>query len=257
MKKTEKKLSSKYLLLGVLFIATVVITFLSMGLEVVLPSATTMTEATLPVVAMITEEGTEFNSLHGYTMPVNQALINDNLTPISQNRKQDIVIHTYGAEVVEVSYKVRSLSDNSLIENTKVTALDRESDKITATLSIKNLIDDNVQYALEILVKTSVHEEIHYYTRIVTGEDYTLDKKFDFVKYFNECTMNQSRLGEIQKYIETASSGNNSNYGKVNINSTLAQIGWGEINPYIESQIIPKVKEISKDVPIITLNYRV
>lgn len=257
MKKTEKKLSSKYLLLGVLFIATVVITFLSMGLKVVLPSATTMTEATLPVVAMITEEGTEFNSLHGYTMPINQALTNDNLTPISQNRKQDIVIHTYGAEVVELSYKVRSLSDNSLIENTKVTALDRESDKITATLSIKNLIDDNVQYALEILVKTSVHEEIHYYTRIVTGENYTLDKKFDFVKFFNECTMNQSRLGEIQKYIETSSSGNNSNYGKVNINSTLAQIGWGEINPYIESQIIPKVKEISKDVAIITLNYRV
>ncbi len=256
MKRTEKKQGSRYLLMGILFIVTMVVTFLSMGLESVTPSATTMTEATLPVISMVTEDGMEFNPIHGYTTEINQALTNDSLTPVAQNRKLDIVIYTYGADVQEVSYKVRSLSDNSLIENTKVNSLNRESDKITATLGIKNLIDDNVQYALEVLIKTAAHDEIHYYTRIVTGEDYDLDKKFEFVKYFNECTLNQSRLKEIQKYIEPSSNGNNSNYGKVNINSSLSQVGWGEITPYIESQLIPKVKEISTDVAIITLNYR-
>lgn len=256
MKRTEKKQGSRYLLMGILFIVTMVVTFLSMGLESVTPSATTMTEATLPVISMVTEDGMEFNPTHGYTTEINQALTNDSLTPVAQNRKLDIVIYTYGADVQEVSYKVRSLSDNSLIENTKVNSLNRESDKITATLGIKNLIDDNVQYALEVLIKTAAHDEIHYYTRIVTGEDYDLDKKFEFVKYFNECTLNQSRLKEIQKYIEPSSNGNNSNYGKVNINSSLSQVGWGEITPYIESQLIPKVKEISTDVAIITLNYR-
>ncbi len=256
MKRTEKKQSSRYLLMGILFIVTMVVTFLSMGLESVTPSATTMTEATLPVISMLTDNGAEFNQIHGYTTEINQALTNDSLTPVAQNRKLDIVIYTYGADVQEVSYKIRSLSDDSLIENTKVTSLNRESDKITATLGIKNLIDDNVQYALEILIKTPSHDEIHYYTRIVTGEDYDLDKKFEFVKYFNECTLNQSRLNEIQKYIEPSSNGNNSNYGKVNINSSLSHVGWGEITPYIESQLIPKVKEISSDVAIITLNYR-
>ena len=256
MRRNSKKYSTKYLLLGILFLATMVITFLSMGLETVIPSATTMNEVTLPVVAMLSDEGSEYNTLHGYTTAINQSLMNDTLTPIAQNRKQDIVIHTYGASVEEVSYKVRSLSDNSLIENTKVTSLNRENDKITATLSIKNLIDDNVSYALEIILKTTAHDEIHYYTRIIMGDDYTLDKKFEFVKYFNECTFDSGRLKEIQKYIEPSSSGNNSNYGKVNINSSLSQVGWGEIAPYVESQIIPKVKEISKDVAIITLNYR-
>lgn len=256
MRKTDKRPGSKYIFLGVLFIATMVVTFLSMGLETVTPSATTMTEATLPVISMLTDEGTEFNSLHGYTTAINQALTNDSLTPVAQDRKLDIVIYNYGADVQEVSYKVRSLSDNSLIENTRVNTLNRDDNKITATLGIKNLIDDNVQYALEIMIKTPAHDEIYYYTRIVTGENYDLDKKFEFVKYFNECTLNQSRLNEIQKYLETSSSGNNSNYGKVNINSSLSQIGWGEITPYIESQLVPKVKEISKDVAIITLNYR-
>ena len=113
-----------------------------------------------------------------------------------------------------------------------------------------------MQYALEIVLKTPAHDEIHYYTRIVTGDDYGLESKFEFVKYFNACTMDQSRLSEIQKYIESSTSGSNSNYGKVNINSSLSQVGWGDIAPYAESQLIPKVKEISSDIAIITLNYR-
>lgn len=257
MKRTEKKISSKYLLLGIIFIVTLVVTFLSMGFEPVLPSATTMTEATLPVVAMLTEEGSEFNSLHGYTEDINQSLINDNLTPVAQNRKQDIIIHNYGVSVEEISYKVRSLSDNSLIENTKVSDMQNNGDNITATLSIKNLIDDNTQYALEIILKTSHHEQIHYYTRIITGQDYALEQKFEFVKNFNACTLDQNRLNEIQRYIESSSSASNSNYGKVNINSSLSQIGWGELSPYIESQLIPIVKEISSDVAVISFDYKI
>ena len=137
MRRNDKKAGSKGILLGILFIVTMVVTFLSMGLETVIPSATTMTEATLPVVAMLTGDGTEFNSLHGYTVAINQALMNDTLTPVPQNRKQDIVIHTYGAEVSEVSYKVRSLSDSSLIENTKVNELERDTDKITPIKQIQ------------------------------------------------------------------------------------------------------------------------
>lgn len=124
MRRTDKRSSSKYIFLGVLFIATMVVTFLSMGLETVTPSATTMTEATLPVISMLTDEGTEFNPLHGIQQLLT-ALTNDSLTPIAQNRKLDIVIYSYGADVQEVSYKVRSLSDNSLIENTKVNTLNR------------------------------------------------------------------------------------------------------------------------------------
>ena len=167
--------------------------------------------------------------MHGFTQEINQALINDNLTPVAKTRQLPIIIHNYGAEVQELTYKIRNLSDNGLIENTKVTELVNNGETITATLNIKNLIDDNTQYALEIILETSTHEEIHYYTRIITGEDYSIDDKFAFVEDFNACTFNQDRLSEIQKYIETSSAGNNNNFGKVNINSTLSQIGWGDM----------------------------
>ena len=110
-----------------------------------------MSAATIPVITMLSEEGNEFNSLHGFTQEINQALINDNLTPVAKTRQLPIIIHNYGAEVQELTYKIRNLSDNGLIENTKVTELVNNGETITATVNIKNLIDDNTQYALEII----------------------------------------------------------------------------------------------------------
>ena len=45
MRKSDKKISSKYLVLGIIFIVTMVLTFLSMSFESVTPSATTMSAA--------------------------------------------------------------------------------------------------------------------------------------------------------------------------------------------------------------------
>ena len=42
---------SKYFILGVIFLVTVIITFISMKFEQIMPSATTMADATLPTVA--------------------------------------------------------------------------------------------------------------------------------------------------------------------------------------------------------------
>ena len=52
MRKSDKKVSSKYLVLGIIFIVTMVLTFLSMSFESVTPSATTMSAATIPVITM-------------------------------------------------------------------------------------------------------------------------------------------------------------------------------------------------------------
>ena len=54
---------SKYFILGVIFLVTVIITFISMKFEQIMPSATTMADATLPTVAMDTEAGTQYNEM--------------------------------------------------------------------------------------------------------------------------------------------------------------------------------------------------
>ena len=51
-------------------------------------------------------------------------------------------------------------------------------------------------------------------------------------------------------YLETSSSGDNTNYGKVNINCSLSQVGWGDLDPYVESDIMPEVISVDDDVPL-------
>ena len=246
---------SKYFILGVIFLVTVIITFISMKFEQIMPSATTMADATLPTVAMDTEAGTQYNVLHGYTSELDSTLFYGNITPVAKDRKLTVTINTYGEDIEGVAYKIRSLEDKSLIENTEVSDYDNAGSSINVTFNIKNLLDTGKEYALEIVLKTKKHEAVYYYTRIVYGVDYDLQKKLDLVMDFNACTFDDSRLKDISGYLETSSSGDNTNYGKVNINCSLSQVGWGDLDPYVESDIMPEVISVDDDVAILRLSY--
>ena len=122
---------SKYFILGVIFLVTVIITFISMKFEQIMPSATTMADATLPTVAMDTEAGTQYNVLHGYTSELDSTLFYGNITPVAKDRKLTVTINTYGEDIEGVAYKIRSLEDKSLIENTEVSDYDNAGSSIT------------------------------------------------------------------------------------------------------------------------------
>lgn len=255
MKKNKIRKDSKYVILAVLFVASAIITFISMNFEAAQMYTTTMKAATLPVIDMVTEEGTHFNQLHGYTSDIDVATFNESLTPLPSDKKLAVSVNTYGSQIKEISYKVRSLSDNSLIENTKLSEFTQIDNTVDVELNIKNLIDDHKQYSLEIILSTQDTEKISYYTRIIGGTDIRLDDKIQFAYEFNGYTFDGANLNQILQYIETSTDGNNNNYGKVNINCTQSQIGWGELHPVVESMLVPTVKDITNDVVILYLQY--
>lgn len=253
--KSNNTSTSKYILFGVLFVVTAVVTFISMNYKSEVAATTTMTEATLPVVMMQTENGTLYNRLHGYTREMNEALMNLEVTPLPTDKKLPIVIDTYNQEMTALSYKVRDANDLSLIENTPVTDYEATPERISAKLNIKNLIEDNTPYILEISISTQGHENIYYYTKIISGTDYHLQDKIDFVMEFNHNIFDGASLGNIAKYLETSKDADNSNFGRVNIHCTQEQIGWGDLNPYVESNIVPSICEIDGEVAMIVLEY--
>ncbi len=112
-----------------------------MKFEQIMPSATTMADATLPTVAMDTEAGTQYNALHGYTSELDSTLFYGNITPVAKDRKLTVTINTYGEDIEGVAYKIRSLEDKSLIENTEVSDYDNAGSSINVTFNIKNLLD--------------------------------------------------------------------------------------------------------------------
>lgn len=246
----------KYFVLVVAFIVTAILTFLSINYKLELPVSTTMDAATIPIVMMQTENGTLFNELHGYTTDVDASLLNDSITPLPEDKKLKIVIDNYGENVKKLSYKIRKLDDMSLIEDTTVSDYTAEDQSINAKLNIKNLIENDIEYLLEINMVTDHNDNIKYYTKIISSTNMGLQNKIDFVMNFNSCTFDHSKLDSIKSLIETnKTTGDNTNFGKVNINSTLAQIGWGSLNPTVEKTIIPTIKEINSEIASIYLGY--
>lgn len=237
------------------FVVAVVLTFLSLNFTLDMPTTTTMDSATIPVVMMKTENGTFFNSMHGYTSEVDATLLNDCITPLPEDKKQKIVISTYGEEVKKISYRIRKFEDMSLVEDTTVSGTEQNGDSIDAVLNIKNLIDSDTEYLLEISLETGKYQKISYFSKIISSSNIGLQSKIDFVMNFNACTFDKGRIDEISSYLESKTSADNSNFGKVNINSSKAMIGWGSLNPKTDKTIIPCIKEINSEIASIVLKY--
>ncbi len=244
----------KYVILGVLFMVVSVLTFFSMDYQSLSASVTKMSEATLPIVMMQTPEGVRYNQLHGYIVQMDDNLLERSVTALESNKKLPIVIEAYGEEVTGISYKVRA-KDLSLIENTEVTDYTQSGNEVEAVLNIKNLIENNTQYYLQIIISTKKHEEINYYTSIIGGTGFDIDSKLEFVKDFNSKSIDSAEVSSIAKYLEPKSSADNSNYGSVSISSKQALISWGDISPFIEGELIPQLDSISSEGAKITLNY--
>ncbi len=254
--KSKVNVSSKYIIYVAVFVITAIITFMTMNYKFAKPATAVMTEATLPLVTMKTQDGTKFNCLHGYVKDVNEALINEPVTPLPSDKKLPVEINTYGSEITGISYKIRSISDMSLIENTEVKDYQSDGDNVQAVCNIKNLIEDNSEYILQIILKTDKHEEVSYYTKIVSGLDTDAFKsKMDFAVQFNKECYSDNGSNNISKYLETSKNADETNLGRVTINNKSSQVCWGDLKPFVESEIVPCIQEINNDSASIYMSY--
>lgn len=244
-------------LFSVIFMVTAVVTFLAIHFNTDAKGTISLTEASLPVVSVMTEGGTLYNRMYGYTGEIDEMLLDTDMTLLPPDKGLTIVIDTYDELIKSLSYKIRAVEDRSLIENTVVKSFETAEGQVKATLNIKNLIRDDTPYILEIVIGTEKYDEISYYTTIYAGTDYKLQDKIDFVMNFNQCTFDSGRLSDISRYLETKSSSSNNNYGKVDIYSTRAMVGWGDLKPFVESNIVPSVQDINEETAIITLDYTI
>ncbi|MBQ4284264.1 MAG: hypothetical protein IJB96_10105, partial [Lachnospira sp.] len=157
----------------------------------------------------------------------------------------------------EISYKIRAKSDYSLIENTVVEEFELKDNRAYAILNIKNLIREDEEYYLEIVLKTDKHEAVSYYTAFMKDTGFKLSDKINYVLNFNACTLDEKRLSEIAGNLETSKNADNTNYGKVDITNSKAMVGWGDLKPFVESNIVPSVYMVDEEVAVVALDYTV
>ena len=157
-----KRLGKKIGILFIIFIAAIAIYFVWNQKRTEKPDSivyTAMDEAALPVVSA-TMFGRDVNFLHGYTQDMKQAVARDSLTVLPSDRALNIRIADFGGSIRGISYEVRSLNLERLVERTSLTEWDTADGKTTAVLPIQNLLSKDREYLLILSLDTAEQGEV-------------------------------------------------------------------------------------------------
>ena len=212
-----------------------------------------MSKASLPLVHMVTD-GVSFNTLHGLKEEIDGCFMRDTLTPLGDNRSLSFVIDKYGNEIDSLSFEVRSIDGTRLVEKTDITSYKESGDSITAGITVKDLIEQDVEYNWILLV-TVQGETLRYYTRIIDTSDYHLTEKLNFITDFHDKTFDAERVNELSTYMESNSKGDNTTLAKVDIHCSLSQVGWAGLNVKQETDSDIIVSEIDGQTAALRNNY--
>lgn len=212
-----------------------------------------MMEASLPLVH-IKEQDIMYNTLHGLRTQVDGTFFRDTLTPLQENRGLSFVVDKYGNDIRGLSFEVRSIDGTRLVESTPITVYEETEKQIHATVTIKDLIDENVEYNWILKVELP-KETVSYYTRIMEVSGYHVYEKLSYVKNFHEKTFDKEAAKELVSYLESNSKGDNTTLNKVDIHCSLSQVTWGdlEIEKVTPTQYV--ISEIDKQTASIRTTY--
>ncbi len=213
-----------------------------------------MSGASFPMVYMGMGD-IRYNALYGYSSEMDSAYMRDNITILDENRQTNLYIETYGEAVNSVSYEVRSIDGERLIENAQMTELTQEGTEISGKIVLKDLIEQNKEYSLIILVQKGDGSIIRYYTRVLWGKDTATYEKLSYALDFHERTFDKEAAKEVTKYLESNSKGDNTTFYKVDIHSSFNQITWGELQVKRESVPILNLTEMDSQTATMTMQY--
>lgn len=245
------KTFTRIIVLVAIFISAV-ITFSVSGNKVNKDVTMMMDEATLPVMQFVYND-TVLNELHGYTQEMDMLSMRDGLIPIGEMRTLDVEIMTYGQEIDNLSYKIRSMNSERLLVEEESADISSSQDKVDCQIKLPSIFEDDVEYNMEIAI-TMGEKEVYYYTRIVRAPGSYADETLAFALQFHDYTFREDANTFIPTYMDPAT-GDATNLAFVDLSCTLGQITWGDFDGVKLTDPIASFKEINPSYNVITLNY--
>ena len=188
-----------------------------------------MSPASYPLV-YINYEGKHINSLHGYANEMDIPSMRDTITPLGEDRQISLYLEKYKNEISSLSFEVRSIDGDRLIENSQIYNYKEQDNSISADIILKDLIDADTEYEFILVVGTSGGKSIRYYTRIIQRSENHAGEEIRFVSDFHEKTFDKVAARDLTMYLETDETGDNTSFSHVNIHSSFAQITWGNLD---------------------------
>ncbi len=215
----------------------------------------TMAEASLPLVH-ITTNGIPHNYMHGLRQELNGSFFRDTITPLGEGRTLGFTIDKYGNSIDKISFEVRSIDGERLVESTPVEDYTEDTNQIRATVTIKDLIETGVEYNWILMLETG-RETVRYYTRIIDGAQYHTAEKLTFIRNFHEKTFDKEQADDLVTYLESNTKGDNTTLSYVDIHCSLNQVTWADLHVKKLTQPQYMISEIDESTASVKLYYRV
>lgn len=213
-----------------------------------------MENATLPYVTLFTE-GQEINLLHGYCSGLDVLTVRESITPISSSQDLAVLITEKENLVKKLKYEVIAVEDGNTLEEGSCLVFDKEQDYKVARIKFKETLNKDTEYVLRITLITDQSKRIYYYTRIKVMDNFYLKEKLAFISEFHDATFDKEKADNIGKYLETKRGLEENSFAKVNINSSLDKVTYGDLNPELIHMQVPTITEIAKDTASVMLRF--
>lgn len=241
----------KPIVLTVVFLISVFV-FSMMTNKVNKDSTTTMAEASLPVMYFV-YDNKSINELHGYVQEMDMLSMRDGLMPIGEERSLHLEVMTYGKEVENLSYKIRSIDGKRLLMEEDDADITATQDKVGCNIILPSLFEDNQEYNMEIVL-TVDGRAVYYYTRMVRSLDCYTNECLDFAMTFHDYSFREDAKDFIPTYMDPAT-GDATTLNYVDLSCTLRQITWADFTGVKLTEPVASFKEINDSYNVLTLNY--
>ncbi len=192
---------------------------------------TDMEEPALPVVYGSLPGG-EANRLFAYRREMDVSAGRDSLILLPEDRKLSLRIEEWGQTPSSLSYDIRTMDQERLVERTEVKDWQETEEGLQTVLPIQNLIARGQQYLLHLEMTTKDHGVLHYYSRILWSEEnknYGADM-LAFARDFSEKTLSGEGAESLVTYLETSDTADNTSLGHVTIESSFSQLTWAGLS---------------------------
>ncbi len=207
----------------------------------------------LPVVYMEVE-GEQVNALHGYQTRMQARYTRDTVTPLPEDRTLTVMAENCGEEIINISYEIRSLDTQRLVEETQLKEWDAAEDRVTARLPIQNLLEPEKEYLLTLILSTESKPAVYYYTRITLAEEFHTREMMDFVKDFHDKTFDPALSEELVIYMKQTTA-DRTTLANVTLHSTFSQITWGDLSPRQATEPEISIKDMNETIGSFTMSY--
>lgn len=215
-----------------------------------------MQTATLPIINMVYQDA-DLNVLQGYTTYMDARYMHDSITPLEDDRSVGVSIKKYGNVIATMSYEIRTLDMERLIDKQNIEKFVSAGDSIYATIDASRILEEDTEYMLIIKLVSEKHGDIYYYTRIEDQSESTVKTHIDFVNNMSESSLDDDAALDYLPYLEPSSSSDSTNLATVDIKSSFANFTWGDLDVTRVTKPIVTVKEIIDDLGCYELQYKV